>query len=71
MEAGYVVTVRFSTYKSHRHYGGRQILTTTHLCRATFVEMQRDHTALVVLLENCAGYCAGHKIAINPIDFNI
>lgn len=64
------IKVRLYTYKSFRHYGGREITTTTHTCNAVFVADQK-HTQVVELLEDCAGHKKGHKIAVNNKDFNI
>lgn len=65
------VKVRLYTYKSFRHYGGREITTTPHVCNATFIKNQIDHTILVELLENCAGHKAGTQIAVLEKDFDI
>lgn len=62
--------VRLYTYKSLRHYGGREINTTSHLCDAVFIADQ-IHTKVVELLNDCAGYKKGHKIAIDNKDFDI
>lgn len=65
-----VIKVRLFTYKSFRHYGGREIVTTPHICNASFVADQ-THTQVVELLEDCAGWKKGHKIAVQNKDFNI
>lgn len=56
--------IRLYTYKSFRHYGGREITTKTHLCRALFVDNQTDGTVLFQLLDDCAGYKKGNKVSI-------
>ena len=70
MEQGNQVKVRLFTYKSIRHYGGREIKQTSHICNATFL-IDQVHTKVVELLEDCAGFKKGHKIAVLNIDFNI
>jgi hypothetical protein len=65
-----VVKVRLFTYKSFRHYGGREITTTPHICEALFIADQK-HTQVVELLADCAGFKKGHKIAVNNKDFDI
>ena len=64
-------SVRLYSYKSFRHYGGREITTTPYICKAEFVANQQDHSIVVKLLEGCAGFKSGHLIAVNPIDFDI
>jgi len=63
--------IRLYNYKSFRHYGGREINTTHVICDAVFISDQKDGTKLVELLEDCAGFKKGHKIAVLPKDFNI
>lgn len=63
--------VRLYSFKSFRHYGGREIKSTALLCEAVLIEEQIDRTFYVELLESAAGYNKGHKIAVNPIDYNI
>lgn len=65
------IDVRILQYKSLRHYGGREITVTSHLCKAEFIKHQQDHTVVVRLLADCAGYKDGHIIAINPCDFDV
>jgi hypothetical protein len=65
-----LIVVRLFTYKSFRHYGGREITTTPHMCKAEFVKDQK-HTQVVKLLEDCAGFKAGHVIAVQNKDFNL
>jgi hypothetical protein len=66
------VKVRLYSHKWFRHYGGREITTTAHLCSAAFIKYQeQDHTYVVEILEDCAGYKKGHKIAVMQKDFNI
>jgi hypothetical protein len=64
------IKVRLFSYKSYRHYGGREINTTAHICDAIFVADQID-TKVVVLLSDCAGYKKGHKIAVQNNNFDI
>lgn len=71
MESNTQIKVRLFTYKSFRHYGGREITTTPHICLAKFIKSQSDHTEVVELLEPCAGWKAGHKIAVQTKDFNL
>jgi len=63
--------IRLFTYKSFRHYGGREISTTPHICKAVLIKQQIDQTMLVKLLEDCAGFKAGHLISVQPQDFDI
>ena len=65
------INIRLYTYKSFRHYGGREISTTPHICKAAVLSENRDNTILVELLEDCAGFKSGHKISIQPKDFNL
>lgn len=65
------IKVRLFSYNSFRHYGGREIATTPYICLATFIQYQSDHTMIVELLEDCAGYKKGHKIAVLEQNFNI
>jgi hypothetical protein len=65
------ITIRLLSYKSFRHYGGREITATPHLCKALFIKRQIDHTNVVELLEDCAGYSKGHIIAVSDNDFNV
>jgi hypothetical protein len=58
------VNVMLYTYKSIRHYGGREIITTPHSCEANYLYYQDDGTHVVELLKDCANYKAGHKIAL-------
>lgn len=64
------IKVRLFSYKSFRHYGGREITTIAHICRALFVKDQ-THTKVVELLEDCAGFNKGHKIAVDNKDYNV
>ena len=71
-EMGVVVKVRLFAYRSFRHYGGREIKTTSHTCSATLVGTQDGHQKYIVeLLEPCAGYPTGHKIAVSENNYNI
>ncbi len=65
------VKVRLFSYKSFRHYGGRVINTTPHICNAIFIKIQEDNTYLVELSENCASFKKGHKIAVLINEFNV
>lgn len=71
MTKGDTITVRLYSYKSVRHYGGRNITTAAHTCKASYDISQDDHTHVVYLLEDCAGYKKGHRMAIQTIDFNV
>lgn len=68
MNAGDKIQVVLFSYKSRRHYGGRDIKTIKHTCRATYVAAQADMTHIVILDETCANYPKGHKIAVYPQD---
>ena len=69
---GEEINIRLFTYKSLRHYGGRQITTTPHTCKAKLIKEQGGHQNYVVeLLERCAGFRTGHIIAVCENDYNI
>ena len=64
--------IRLLTYKSFRHYGGREITPTPHICEAEFVKRQPvDHTIVVKLLEDCGNFKKGHILAVQENDFDI
>ena len=63
--------IRLHTYKSFRHYGGREITAYNHTCEAKLIEKQRDGTYYVELLTDCANFKKGHKIAVLSIDFDV
>lgn len=66
------VNVRLFSDKSFRHYGGREITTTPHICKAVLLSMQRgDQPYIVELLEDCAGFKKGHKIAVSENEYNL
>ena len=65
------ILIRLYSYTSFRHYGGREIKTSQHLCSAKFIKRQSNHTNLVELAEDCAGYKKGHLIAVLDCDFNV
>lgn len=64
--------IRLYSHKSFRHYGGREITETTHTCEAALVRTQAGHAPYVCkLITACAGYPAGHVIAIMEKDYNV
>lgn len=66
------VKVRLFTHKSFRHYGGREITTTPHICEAVLVGTQSGHQPYIVeLLQPCAGFPKGHKIALQEKNYNL
>lgn len=65
-----LIKVRLFTYKSRRHYGGRDITPMPHICGAKFL-FDQVHTKVVELQEDCAGFRRGHKIAVQNSDFDI
>lgn len=72
VEINQEVNIRLFSYKSFRHYGGREISTTTHICKAILVGTQNDHQKYIVTLsEPCMAFKVGHKIAVCENDFNI
>lgn len=71
IEANTVIKVRVYSYKSFRHYGGREIKVIPFIVNAKYLYSQQDHTEVVELLEGCDAYSKGHKIAIMQKDFNI
>lgn len=69
---GSVYNVRLLSYKSFRHYGGREITTTAHKVSATLVGIQDGYQRYFVELhEPVCGYKKGHKLAICENDFDI
>lgn len=71
MEIGTKVKVRLHNYKSFRHYGGREITTTSEIFDATYVRSQDGHQPHIVkLVGKCFGFPDGHIIAITVKDFN-
>ena len=68
--------IRLYSYKSLRHYGGRDILTFAHLVNATLTASQDGASQPYIFtldqdVKNHKGqivYKAGHKIAISPKD---
>jgi hypothetical protein len=70
-QLGDTLKVRLFTYKSRRHYGGRDVTTFPHICNAKFLYQQTQWSFVVELLEPCAAFPAGHKIAVIEKDFNI
>ena len=71
METGTLIKIRLFSYKSQRHYGGRDIKSYPHICNAKYIKEQIDHTYLVELTEPCMMFNVGHKIAVLQKDFNI
>jgi len=65
------INVRLFTYKSFRHYGGRVITPTAHICKARLIEIQQDHSYYVELLEDCAGHKCGKKISVIKHNYNV
>ena len=66
------IKIRLFSYKSFRHYGGREITTTPHICNAEFIKEQPvDHTIVVKLSEDCGNFKKGHIIAVQEKDFDI
>lgn len=70
MEPNAKIRVRLFSYKSFRHYGGREITTNAHFCDALFLEDQGS-SKVVSITDDCAGYKAGHKISVMNKDFNL
>lgn len=72
LNIGQPCKVRLLSYKSIRHYGGREIRTYEHMVDATLVALQNDFLRYVVVLNSDAiGYKKGHKIAVCEKDFMI
>jgi hypothetical protein len=72
IEVGSEVNIRLFTYKSRRHYGGRDITTTAHIVKAKLYATQGGHQKYIVdLLEAGAGYPKSHRIAVCENDFNL
>lgn len=66
------IKIRLYSYKSFRHYGGREITTTPHTCEAELVKTQPGHQPYICrLLTACSGYPAGHLIAVREKDYNV
>lgn len=73
---GQTYKVRLMSYKSVRHYGGREITPFAHFVDATLVNIQDGFQPYVVTLnadmkdyKGRLQYKAGHKIAICENDF--
>lgn len=73
---GQTYIVRLMSYKSVRHYGGREITPVAHFIEATLVAIQDGYQPYVVTLnedmKDYAGrmqYRKGHKIAVTENDF--
>jgi len=63
---GQTYKVRIVSYKSFRHYGGREITEKVDFVDAVLVALQdSDQRYIVSLNESCAGFPKGHKIAVN------
>ena len=67
--------IRLSSFKSLRHYGGRDITTFAHIVNATLTAIQDGAAPYIFTLnqdvKNNNGatiYKAGHKIAVNSRD---
>lgn len=68
--------IRLNSYKSLRHYGGRDITTFAHVVNATLTALQDGGSQPYIFtldqdVKNHKGqivYKAGHKIAISPKD---
>jgi hypothetical protein len=69
---GQLCRIRICTYKSFRHYGGREINESVSYANAILVGLQ-DSTQcyLVELLDASCGFIKGHKIAVNDNDFEL
>lgn len=66
------VKIRLLSFKSFRHYGGREITTKVNFCQAVLIDTQSGYQKYIVeLLEDCAGFKKGHKIAISENDYNL
>lgn len=75
---GQTFMVRLMSYKSVRHYGGRDITPYAHLVEATLVALQDGLQPYIVTLNEemkayngRVQYPKGHKIAICENDFNV
>lgn len=72
LKIGQTCKIRLLSYKSIRHYGGREILTHEDILDATLVALQDDFLRYIVVLNSdAAGYRKGHKIAVCDKDFMI
>lgn len=78
LNIGQTCKVRLFSYKSTRHYGGREILSHAHIVDATLVALQNDFLRYVVVLNTDTKdykgnlmYRKGHKIAVSEKDFMI
>lgn len=68
--------IRLYSYKSLRHYGGRDISTFAHLVNATLTALQDGESQPYIFtlnqdVKNHKGqliYRNGHKIAVSPKD---
>lgn len=70
-QPGAIINIRLQSFKSRRYYGGRDITTTQHICKAQYMLKQVDGTFLCKMLEPCAGLPTGHLISVYGKSFNI
>jgi hypothetical protein len=62
---GQTYKVRIVSYKSFRHYGGREITEKIDFVDAVLVGLQdSDQRYIVSLTQSCIGFPKGHKIAV-------
>jgi len=67
--------VRLITYKSFRHYGGREITSKAHSVLAKLVAQQDSYQKYIVELledvEDGATYEKGRRVAVPEKNYNI
>jgi hypothetical protein len=69
---GQTFKIRIVSHKSFRHYGGREITSTANFVNAVLDSIQdSDRPFIMTLLDSCAGFNKGHKIAVSDTDFDI
>jgi len=75
---GETFKVRLFAYTSFRHYGGREIQTSSFVVDAVLVGLQQGHLPYIVTVSSdCKDgqgrvkYKAGHKIAVSDSNFSL
>jgi len=71
MKTGDIIKVRLFGFKVIRQYGSRSFSPIPHFCMAEYETTQTGGTHIVKLIEPCNGHPKGHRIAIDPKDFNL
>lgn len=75
---GQTFKIRLNSYKSIRHYGGREITPYKHIVNATLIGLQRGPQYYIMSLQSDmkdykgrVQFKKGHKIAVTDRDFDV